>query len=111
MTVKTSDGDMTPETPSSSGSDTTRPAISAEERLMVAVRIRPLRQDESARVLHALDKKVGVDPIGFTKLRSFPAGYATALQIELDKLLSKSNLLSLLKNNNNNSVTNYLDKG
>ncbi|XP_018575134.1 kinesin-like protein KIF19 [Anoplophora glabripennis] len=48
---------MTPETPSSSGSDTTRPAISAEERLMVAVRIRPLRQDESARILYALDKK------------------------------------------------------
>lgn len=49
---------MTPETPSSSGSDTSRPPMSSEERLMVAVRIRPLRQDESARVLFALDKKV-----------------------------------------------------
>ncbi|KAJ8923180.1 hypothetical protein NQ315_001734, partial [Exocentrus adspersus] len=49
---------MTPETPSSSGSDIAKPPLqSGEERLMVAVRIRPLRQDESARVLFALDKK------------------------------------------------------
>ncbi|KAJ8929813.1 hypothetical protein NQ314_017410 [Rhamnusium bicolor] len=49
---------MTPETPSSSGSDTSRPPIrTAEERLMVAVRIRPLRPDESTRVLYAADKK------------------------------------------------------
>lgn len=50
---------MSPETtPSSSGSDSSRPLISAEERLMVAVRIRPLRGDESQRVLHAVNKKV-----------------------------------------------------
>lgn len=50
---------MSPETPSSSGSDTSRPPIkSAEERLMVAVRVRPLKNDESHRVLYAADKKV-----------------------------------------------------
>ncbi|KAJ8979399.1 hypothetical protein NQ317_015828 [Molorchus minor] len=49
---------MTPETPSSSGSDTSRPPIrNAEERLMVAVRIRPLKADEATRSLHAVDKK------------------------------------------------------
>ncbi|KAJ8957441.1 hypothetical protein NQ318_004921 [Aromia moschata] len=49
---------MSPETPSSSGSDTSRPQPkNAEERLMVAVRIRPLRPDESSRVLHAIEKK------------------------------------------------------
>ncbi|XP_063916850.1 kinesin-like protein KIF19 isoform X2 [Zophobas morio] len=50
---------MTPETtPSSSGSDNSkRPLKSGEERLMVAVRIRPLRNDEPQRVLYALNKK------------------------------------------------------
>lgn len=51
---------MTPETtPSSSGSDSSRPSLkSADERLMVAVRIRPLKPDESQRVLYAVNKKV-----------------------------------------------------
>lgn len=51
---------MTPETtPSSSGSDTSkRPLKSSEERLMVAVRIRPLKSDEPHRALYAVDKKV-----------------------------------------------------
>nr|CAI5826760.1 unnamed protein product [Callosobruchus analis] len=49
---------MAPETPSSSGSDTSiRPPMSAEERLMVAVRIRPLKPDETTRALYAVDKK------------------------------------------------------
>ncbi|XP_066139573.1 kinesin-like protein KIF19 [Euwallacea fornicatus] len=50
---------MSPETPSSSGSDTSsRPQIkSAEERLMVAVRVRPLKNDETQRVLYGTDKK------------------------------------------------------
>ncbi|CAG9767190.1 unnamed protein product [Ceutorhynchus assimilis] len=49
---------MSPETPSSSGSDTSRPPIKcAEERLMVAVRVRPLKRDESQRVLYAADEK------------------------------------------------------
>nr|XP_023029277.1 kinesin-like protein KIF19 [Leptinotarsa decemlineata] len=49
---------MTPGTPSSSGSDTSKPPLrGAEERLMVAVRIRPLKPDESTRVLHAVNKK------------------------------------------------------
>lgn len=51
---------MTPETtPSSSGSDSSRPSLkSADERLMVAVRIRPLKADEPQRVLYAVNKKV-----------------------------------------------------
>lgn len=51
---------MTPETPSSSGSETSTklPVKSAEERLMVAVRIRPLKPDESQRILYAANKKV-----------------------------------------------------
>ncbi|XP_049817903.1 kinesin-like protein KIF19 isoform X2 [Aethina tumida] len=63
---------MTPETPSSSGSDSSRPPIrTAEERLMVAVRIRPLRQDEHQRVLYAVNKKSIVleDPDKFDVLR------------------------------------------
>ncbi|XP_045477693.1 kinesin-like protein KIF19 isoform X2 [Harmonia axyridis] len=49
---------MSPETPSSSGSETSRPPLkTAEERLMVAVRIRPLKADEPARCLYALNKK------------------------------------------------------
>ncbi|CAH1956477.1 unnamed protein product [Acanthoscelides obtectus] len=49
---------MAPETPSSSGSDTSiRPPMSAEERLMVAVRIRPLKPDDTTRCLYAVDKK------------------------------------------------------
>lgn len=53
---------MSPETPSSSGSDTSsRPPLKGnEERLMVAVRVRPLKNDESHRVLYAADKKVSV---------------------------------------------------
>lgn len=50
---------MTPETPSSSGSDTSKTnQRSGEEKLIVTVRIRPVRPDESVRVLHAVDKKV-----------------------------------------------------
>lgn len=50
---------MSPETPSSSGSDTSRPPLKpAEERLMVAVRVRPLKNDEPHRVLYAADRKV-----------------------------------------------------
>lgn len=50
---------MTPQTPSSSGSDDPKaPPKSAEERLMVAVRIRPLNSDEPNRVLYASSKKV-----------------------------------------------------
>lgn len=46
-------------TPSSSDSDTSRKNLkSAEERLMVAVRIRPLRNDENQRILYAVNKKV-----------------------------------------------------
>lgn len=46
-------------TPSSSDSDSSKKATNnSEERLMVAVRIRPLRQDESTRVLYAINKKV-----------------------------------------------------
>ncbi|XP_019761161.1 kinesin-like protein KIF19 isoform X1 [Dendroctonus ponderosae] len=49
---------MSPETPSSSGSDTSRPPLKpAEERLMVAVRVRPLKNDEPHRVLYAADRK------------------------------------------------------
>ncbi|KAK4874894.1 hypothetical protein RN001_014254 [Aquatica leii] len=49
---------MTPQTPSSSGSDETKAGVkSAEERLMVAVRIRPLKADEPQRVLYASSKK------------------------------------------------------
>lgn len=50
---------MTPETPSSSGSDTSKATQrSADEKLVVTVRIRPLRPDESIRILHTIDKKV-----------------------------------------------------
>lgn len=50
---------MTPETPSSSGSDTSKATQkSGEEKLVVTVRIRPLRADETHKVLHAVDKKV-----------------------------------------------------
>lgn len=50
---------MTPQTPSTSGSDETKaPPKTAEERLMVAVRVRPLKADEPQRVLYAIDKKV-----------------------------------------------------
>ncbi|CAG9864986.1 unnamed protein product [Phyllotreta striolata] len=49
---------MTPETPSSSGSDTSKPGgCKSEERLMVAVRIRPMKPDEPTKVLYALNKK------------------------------------------------------
>ncbi|KAF7278653.1 hypothetical protein GWI33_008103 [Rhynchophorus ferrugineus] len=49
---------MTPETPSSSGSDTSKPPLkTGEERLMVAVRIRPLKSDEHHRALYAADRK------------------------------------------------------
>lgn len=60
---------MTPETTpsSSSGSDSSRPSLkSADERLMVAVRIRPLKADEPQRVLYAVNKKVS--PRGFEVL-------------------------------------------
>lgn len=50
--------DMTPQTPSSSGSDSSKGAPkSGEERLMVAVRIRPLKADEAQRVLYASGSK------------------------------------------------------
>jgi hypothetical protein len=50
---------MTPETtPSSSGSDTSKRQTKSAERLMVAVRIRPLRNDEPQRALYAVNKKV-----------------------------------------------------
>lgn len=52
---------MSPETtPSSSGSDSSnnKPVKNADERLMVAVRIRPLKSDEPQRVLYAVNKKV-----------------------------------------------------
>lgn len=50
---------MTPETPSSSGSDNSKATQrSGEEKLVVTVRIRPVRPDESVRILHAEDKKV-----------------------------------------------------
>lgn len=50
---------MTPDTPSSSGSDTSKPnQRSGDEKLVVTVRIRPLKPDELARVLHAVDNKV-----------------------------------------------------
>lgn len=46
-------------TPTSSDSDTSRKLQkSAEDKLMVAVRIRPLKQDESQRCLYAVNKKV-----------------------------------------------------
>ncbi|EFA08129.2 kinesin-like protein KIF19 [Tribolium castaneum] len=50
---------MTPETtPSSSGSDNPKRQLKgAEERLMVAVRIRPLKNDEPQRCLFAINKK------------------------------------------------------
>ncbi|KAH0813427.1 hypothetical protein GEV33_009364 [Tenebrio molitor] len=49
---------MTPETtPSSSGSDTSKRQTKSAERLMVAVRIRPLRNDEPQRALYAVNKK------------------------------------------------------
>ncbi|KAB0793661.1 hypothetical protein PPYR_13281 [Photinus pyralis] len=49
---------MTPQTPSSSGSEEAKvPPKSAEERLMVAVRIRPLKSDEPQRTLYAASKK------------------------------------------------------
>lgn len=47
---------MTTATPSSSDSDSSKKQ--GEERLMVAVRIRPLKSDESTRVLYAINKKV-----------------------------------------------------
>lgn len=55
-------GKMSPETPSSSGSDTSlRPPLKGnEERLMVAIRVRPLKNDDSHRVLYAADRKVSV---------------------------------------------------
>ncbi|CAH0563687.1 unnamed protein product [Brassicogethes aeneus] len=64
--------EMTPETPSSSGSDSSRPPVrTAEEKLMVAVRIRPLKPDESQRVLYAVNKKSIIleDPEKFDVLR------------------------------------------
>ncbi|KAF5280510.1 hypothetical protein FQA39_LY18032 [Lamprigera yunnana] len=49
---------MTPQTPSSSGSDEAKLAPKGvEERLMVAVRIRPLKSDEPQRALYAGSKK------------------------------------------------------
>lgn len=46
-------------TPSSSDSDTSRKIPkTAEEKLMVAIRIRPLKQDEPQRCLYAINKKV-----------------------------------------------------
>ncbi|XP_050298947.1 kinesin-like protein KIF19 [Anthonomus grandis grandis] len=53
---------MSPETPSSSGSDSSRPPPlkGAEERLMVAVRVRPLKEDEPHRVLYAANSKTVV---------------------------------------------------
>lgn len=54
---------MTPETTSSSSSSesSSRPPLkNAEERLMVAVRIRPMKPDETQRVLYASNKKVRV---------------------------------------------------
>lgn len=53
---------VSPETtPSSSGSDSSRPPLkTAEERLMVAVRIRPLKSEEGPRILYAMNKKVSV---------------------------------------------------
>lgn len=57
---------MAPQTPSSSGSDSSLrgPASTTKgaegERLMVAVRIRPLKSDEGARVLHAANDKTVV---------------------------------------------------
>lgn len=54
---------MTPQTPSSSGSDSSVRVgpKSAEERLMVAVRVRPLKADESGRALHVLNSKVFIE--------------------------------------------------
>lgn len=51
---------MTPQTPSSSGSDSSLrlPQKNNEERLMVAVRIRPLKPEEGPRVLHTTNDKV-----------------------------------------------------
>lgn len=54
---------MTPQTPSSSGSDSSVRVgpKSAEERLMVAVRVRPLKADESGRALYVLNSKVYIE--------------------------------------------------
>lgn len=50
---------MTPDTPSSSGSDTSKAnQRPGDEKLVVTVRIRPLKPEESVRVLHAVDNKV-----------------------------------------------------
>lgn len=51
---------MTPQTPSSSGSDSSIRGgpKTAEEHLMVAVRVRPLKGDETHRCLHVLNNKV-----------------------------------------------------
>lgn len=50
---------MTPDTPSSSGSDTSKAnQRPGDEKLVVTVRIRPMKPEESVRVLHSVDKKV-----------------------------------------------------
>lgn len=48
---------MTTATPSSSDSDSSKKQ-NGEERLMVAVRIRPIKSDDTNRVLYAINKKV-----------------------------------------------------
>ncbi|KAJ9573444.1 hypothetical protein L9F63_009172, partial [Diploptera punctata] len=51
---------MTQSTSSSNASTPSQPGKSLEQRLMVAVRIRPLRLSENHRVLHSVDNKMVV---------------------------------------------------
>lgn len=53
-------------TPTSSDSDTSRKIPkTADEKLMVAVRIRPLKSDEPQRCLYAINKKVSKNTFCF----------------------------------------------
>ncbi|XP_057667084.1 kinesin-like protein KIF19 [Diorhabda carinulata] len=103
---------MTPETPSSSGSDTPKTSCKSEERLMVAVRIRPLKLDESTRVLYALNKKNIIledtdksDAIrqrkGLEKQYSFDVVFGEdSTQEEVYKVTTKSLITDILKGYN-----------